>query len=57
MIAGMIRALRGAGVLGMNDRNASFILASNPRSGYPMADDKVLTKRLALNHQIPTPPL
>ncbi len=57
MITGMIRALREAGVLGMNHRNASFILPSNPRSSYPMADDKVLTKRLALEHQIPTPPL
>jgi len=57
MIWRMMRTLRKAGVLGMNDRNASFILDSNPRARYPLADDKVLTKRLALAHKIPTPAL
>jgi alpha-L-glutamate ligase-like protein len=57
MIFRAIRELREAGVLGMNGRNAGFILASNARSRYPTADDKVLTKRLALEYQIPTPPL
>ena len=57
MIFRAIRELREAGVLGMNSRNAGFILASNARSRYPSADDKVMTKRLALEHQIPTPPL
>jgi len=57
MIFNAIRGLREAGVLGMNSRNAGFILASNDRSRYPTADDKVLTKRLALEHQIPTPSL
>lgn len=57
MIFRAIRELREAGVLGMNGRNAGFILASNARSLYPSADDKVLTKRLALEQQVPTPPL
>ena len=57
MIFRAVRELREAGVLGMNGRNAGFILASNARSLYPTADDKVMTKRLALEHQIPTPPL
>jgi len=57
MIFRAIRELREAGVLGMNGRNAGFILASNARSRYPSADDKVMTKRLALEHQVPTPPL
>lgn len=52
-----IRWLREAGVLGMNSRNALYILPSNPRSLYPLADDKVRTKLLAEEFQIPTPPL
>jgi len=51
-----VRWLREAGVLGMNCRNARYILPSNPRSVYPLADDKVRTKRLAQKHGIPTPP-
>ena len=52
-----IRWLREAGVLGMNGRNALYILPHNPRSVYPFADDKVRTKLLAEEFQIPTPPL
>jgi alpha-L-glutamate ligase-like protein len=53
----MFRRLRKAGVLGMNSRNADYIMRWNPRSSYPVADNKVLTKELAEKHQIPTPPL
>jgi len=49
--------LRDAGVIGMNRRNADYIMRWNPRSLYPLVDDKVLTKQLAQNHDIPTPPL
>lgn len=49
--------LRDAGVIGMNRRNADYILRWNPRSLYPRVDDKVLTKELAQKHDIPTPPL
>jgi alpha-L-glutamate ligase-like protein len=51
------RYLEELGILGMNRRNADYIMGSNPRSFFPRADDKFLTKRLALEHQIPTPPL
>jgi len=51
------RWLEGMGVLGMNRRNVEYIMRLNPRSSYPLVDDKVLTKRLAEEHQIPTPPL
>jgi alpha-L-glutamate ligase-like protein len=53
---GMARALRGHGVLGLNERNASFVLPLNPRKHYPRVDDKLLTKRLAEEAGIPIPP-
>ncbi len=56
MIFRAVRQLREAGVLGMNKRNADFIMPSNPRSLFPRLDDKVLTKKIAGEHQIPTPP-
>lgn len=52
-----IRELRRAGVLGMNRRNADYIMRYNPRSSFPLVDDKVLTKKLAETHGIPTPPV
>jgi alpha-L-glutamate ligase-like protein len=52
-----IRRLREVGVLGMNRRNAQFIMRSNPRSLFPLVDDKLKTKQLAEAHQIPTPRL
>jgi alpha-L-glutamate ligase-like protein len=52
-----LRQLREAGILGMNRRNAQYILSCNPRSLYPVVDDKVLTKRLAQAHGLPTPHL
>jgi alpha-L-glutamate ligase-like protein len=55
MIFQVARQLREAGVLGMNRRNADFIMPCNPRSLFPLVDDKVLTKKLASEHQISTP--
>jgi alpha-L-glutamate ligase-like protein len=52
-----IHRLRETGVLGMNRRNAEYIMRSNPRSSFPLVDDKLKTKQLAEAHQIPTPPL
>ena len=57
MIFTSVRQLREAGVLSMNRRNAEYIMPCNPRSAFPLVDDKVLTKRLAESHGIPTPPL
>jgi alpha-L-glutamate ligase-like protein len=45
------------GLLGMNRRNAEYIMRFNPRPFFPLVDDKFMTKRLAGAHQIPTPPL
>jgi alpha-L-glutamate ligase-like protein len=52
-----LRWLRDAGVLGMNRRNADYIMPQNPRSSYPLVDNKVLTKMLARKFEIATPPL
>ena len=44
---GIIGRLRENGVLGINRRNAEYILPHNRRRLYPLVDDKVLTKDLA----------
>jgi alpha-L-glutamate ligase-like protein len=49
--------LRRAGVLGLNERNADFIMRFNPRRLYPRVDDKVLTKELALDAGMAVPEL
>ena len=57
MILGRWRALREAGVLGINRRNADFIMRLNPRKRYPVVDNKLLTKELAIEHGVPVPEL
>ncbi len=57
MILKGFRRLRDFGVLGMNRRNAEYIMRFNPRSFFPLVDDKLKTKQLAEAYQIPTPPL
>jgi alpha-L-glutamate ligase-like protein len=54
---GTLRALRRAGVLGINRRNAEYTLKWNPRARYPTVDDKLLTKELCARAGIPTPKL
>lgn len=49
--------LRKAGVLGMNRRNISYISPYNPRSLFPLVDDKLKTKELALEHGVKVPEL
>ncbi len=51
------KALREAGVLGVNERNTAFIMRLNPRRLYPRVDDKALTKQLALAAGMPVPDL
>jgi alpha-L-glutamate ligase-like protein len=50
-----MRQLHEAGVLGINSRNADYVMRWNARSSYPIVDDKTLTKKLAEAHGIPTP--
>ncbi|NIA26563.1 MAG: alpha-L-glutamate ligase-like protein [Desulfobulbaceae bacterium] len=42
-----VKKLKAAGVLGLNERNADYIMRFNPRRFYPRVDDKALTKELA----------
>jgi alpha-L-glutamate ligase-like protein len=51
------RRLRSAGVLSLNERNAQYTLPYNRRACYPLVDDKVLTKRLAMDAGVAVPEL
>lgn len=52
------KALRSLGIVGMNRRNISFIGEHNKRRNYRLVDDKLLTKKIALDKgSIPVPPL
>jgi alpha-L-glutamate ligase-like protein len=51
------RALNAAGVMGINRRNADFIMRLNARKRFPVVDNKLLTKELALKHGVPVPEL
>lgn len=45
------------GIVGINKRNIDYILKYNPRKFYPMVDDKLITKDLAVSAGIPAPAL
>lgn len=47
--------LREKGILGMNARNFHIISKCNPRNLYPLVDDKVTTKNLAIKSGVQTP--
>lgn len=49
-----LASLRGAGVLGINRRNAQYTLRENRRELYPSVDDKLQTKRMCGEVGIPT---
>jgi len=49
--------LRSQGVLGINRRNAEYLLPNNPRASYPLVDDKWLTKELAIRSGVAVPEL
>jgi alpha-L-glutamate ligase-like protein len=52
---GIAKRLRKSGVLGLNQRNSDYIMRLNPRKFYPRVDDKVLTKKLALDAGMAVP--
>ncbi|MEM7280869.1 MAG: alpha-L-glutamate ligase-like protein [Pseudomonadota bacterium] len=54
---GINRRLKQNGVLGINRRNAQYIMRYNPRSLYPLVDDKLRTKQLALDAGMAVPEL
>lgn len=49
------RQLERMGVLGMNRRNAACILDHNPRSLYPLVDDKLRMRDLCVRIGVPSP--
>ena len=53
----IIRDLQKAGVVGMNARNASYIMPLNNRKYYPLVDDKRQTKELAAKADLAIPEL
>jgi alpha-L-glutamate ligase-like protein len=57
MVQGTARKLRDIGLLGLNERNADYIIRLNPRRFYPRVDDKALTKKLAIEAGMAVPEL
>jgi alpha-L-glutamate ligase-like protein len=49
--------LRSKGVLGLNARNHSYVMKYNKRHSYPLVDDKLKTKKLAIDAGIAVPKL
>jgi alpha-L-glutamate ligase-like protein len=49
--------LRSLGIVGMNRRNAEYVLPHNPRRLYQLVDDKLQTKKLAERAGIAVPEL
>lgn len=49
------KALSDAGVMGINRRNADYVLKYNKRNLYPVVDDKILTKERAIAASINVP--
>ena len=57
MMFRLFKELSDAGILGMNRRNAEYIMRYNSRARFPIVDNKVLTKQLAREYDVPTPEL
>lgn len=51
------KQLRAQGILGLNQRNADYIMRYNQRNRYPLVDDKIMTKKLAQEAGIAVPEL
>lgn len=52
-----LKTLRKKGILGMNRRNIGYISRYNSRHLFPLVDNKLKTKQLALEYDLPTPAL
>lgn len=53
----LFRRLKNHGILSINQRNTDFVLRYNPRKLFPLVDDKLKTKKLALKAGIAVPPI
>jgi alpha-L-glutamate ligase-like protein len=51
------KELRDLGMLGINQRNSDYVMRYNPRHLYPLVDDKLRTKSLAISAGIDVPEL
>ncbi|WP_349616861.1 alpha-L-glutamate ligase-like protein [Azotobacter salinestris] len=51
------KALEARGIMGINRRNADYVLKYNKRSLYPIVDDKIITKQRAIEAGIHVPEL
>lgn len=49
------KALEAKGIMGINRRNADYVLKYNKRNLYPIVDDKIITKERALEAGIHVP--
>src|SRR5437870_1761096 len=49
------RRLKELGIMGMNRRNAEFILDYNDRTKFPIVDDKLRMRDVCLKIGVPTP--
>ena len=49
------KALEAKGIMGINRRNADYVLKYNKRSLYPIVDDKIITKQRAIEAGIHVP--
>ena len=49
------KALEAKGIMGINRRNADYVLKYNKRSLYPIVDDKIITKQRAVEAGIHVP--
>jgi len=57
MMFGLAKRLNEAGVVGINRRNADYTLGYNKRKNYPLVDDKIKTKELAMKAGLAVPEL
>ncbi len=53
----LYRRLRKRGILSINQRNSDYVLRYNNRKRYPLVDDKLQTKQLAIQAGIAVPQL
>jgi alpha-L-glutamate ligase-like protein len=57
MFGGWFQGLSQFDIMGINARNQDYIFEENPRSHYPLVDDKLRTKQLAIKAGIRVPEL
>ena len=50
-----VSPLRQQGILGINSRNVEYIFPGNPRKLFPQVDDKLKTKEIARELDVPVP--